>query len=213
MDRPSNRSFWPENALVASVATFWAMVRRPSLRTLAIRTVYYWERNIYSNVYKVKDLIIGKIVALKKVRFDTFEPESVKFMEREILVLKKLNHPNVIKLEGLVTSRMSLNLWLCHKLDAAQPRLGDGLGTTKPNLNDGQCAAHPSLGNRQCGTYLMAQRQSNGNRGAVGGLGVLLSGTDNKVLAGVVTGMLTAASPVQVVVSQALVSQVPQATV
>lgn len=66
----------------------------------------------YSNVYKAKDLITGKIVALKKVRFDTMEPESVKFMAREILVLKKLDHPNVIKLEGLVTSRMSSSLYL-----------------------------------------------------------------------------------------------------
>ncbi|XP_060204173.1 probable serine/threonine-protein kinase At1g54610 [Lycium barbarum] len=66
----------------------------------------------YSNVYKARDLITGKIVALKKVRFDTLEPESVKFMAREILVLKNLNHPNVIKLEGLVTSRMSSSLYL-----------------------------------------------------------------------------------------------------
>ncbi|CAN4085483.1 unnamed protein product [Withania somnifera] len=66
----------------------------------------------YSNVYKAKDLLTGKIVALKKVRFDTLEPESVKFMAREILVLKKLNHPNVIKLEGLATSRMSSSLYL-----------------------------------------------------------------------------------------------------
>lgn len=66
----------------------------------------------YSNVYKARDLLTGKIVALKKVRFDNLEPESVKFMAREILVLKKLNHPNVIKLEGLVTSRMSCSLYL-----------------------------------------------------------------------------------------------------
>ncbi|CAL5361782.1 hypothetical protein CsSME_00052908 [Camellia sinensis var. sinensis] len=66
----------------------------------------------YSNVYKARDLISGKIVALKKVRFDNSEPESVKFMAREILVLKKLDHPNVIKLEGLVTSRMSSSLYL-----------------------------------------------------------------------------------------------------
>ncbi|KAM7475776.1 hypothetical protein LguiB_023019 [Lonicera macranthoides] len=66
----------------------------------------------YSNVYKARDLITGKIVALKKVRFDNLEAESVKFMAREILILKKLNHPNVIKLEGLVTSRMSSSLYL-----------------------------------------------------------------------------------------------------
>ncbi|KAL6972987.1 [pyruvate dehydrogenase (acetyl-transferring)] kinase [Sarracenia purpurea var. burkii] len=66
----------------------------------------------YSNVYKARDLITGKIVALKKVRFDNLEPESLKFMAREILVLRKLDHPNVIKLEGLVTSRMSSSLYL-----------------------------------------------------------------------------------------------------
>ena len=51
----------------------------------------------YSNVYKARDLISGK---------------SVKFMAREILVLRKLDHPNVLKLEGLATSRMSCSLYL-----------------------------------------------------------------------------------------------------
>ncbi|XP_023739202.1 probable serine/threonine-protein kinase At1g54610 [Lactuca sativa] len=66
----------------------------------------------YSNVYKAKDTMTGKIVALKKVRFDNLEPESVKFMAREILILRRLDHPNVVKLEGLVTSRMSCSLYL-----------------------------------------------------------------------------------------------------
>ncbi|WOL03327.1 putative serine/threonine-protein kinase [Canna indica] len=66
----------------------------------------------YSNVYKARDTLTGKIVALKKVRFDIMEPESVKFMAREILILRHLDHPNVVKLEGLVTSRMSCSLYL-----------------------------------------------------------------------------------------------------
>lgn len=66
----------------------------------------------YSNVYKARDTITGKIVALKKVRFDNLEPESVRFMAREIIILRRLDHPNVIKLEGLVTSRMSCSLYL-----------------------------------------------------------------------------------------------------
>lgn len=33
-------------------------------------------------------------------------------MAREILILRRLDHPNVIKLEGLVTSRMSSSLYL-----------------------------------------------------------------------------------------------------
>ncbi|CAN4114217.1 unnamed protein product [Withania somnifera] len=66
----------------------------------------------YSNVYKARDKKSGKIVALKKVRFDTSEPESVKFMAREIIILKRLDHPNIIKLEGLATSRMQYSLYL-----------------------------------------------------------------------------------------------------
>ncbi|GMH05643.1 hypothetical protein Nepgr_007483 [Nepenthes gracilis] len=66
----------------------------------------------YSNVYRARDLEQKKIVALKKVRFDNMEPESVRFMAREIHILRKLDHPNIIKLEGLVTSRMSCSLYL-----------------------------------------------------------------------------------------------------
>lgn len=66
----------------------------------------------YSNVYKARDLETGKIVALKKVRFVNMDPESVRFMSREIYILRKLDHPNVVKLEGLVTSRRSCSLYL-----------------------------------------------------------------------------------------------------
>ncbi|PKA63550.1 putative serine/threonine-protein kinase [Apostasia shenzhenica] len=66
----------------------------------------------YSNVYKARDRDTGKVVALKKVRFDTTESESVKFMAREIMILQKLDHPNVLKLEGLATSRMHYSLYL-----------------------------------------------------------------------------------------------------
>ncbi|KAG4207477.1 hypothetical protein ERO13_A03G067900v2 [Gossypium hirsutum] len=66
----------------------------------------------YSTVFRARDLESGKIVALKKVRFDNFEPESVRFMAREILILRRLDHPNVIKLEGIITSRMSCSIFL-----------------------------------------------------------------------------------------------------
>jgi serine/threonine protein kinase len=46
------------------------------------------------------------------VRFDNFEPESVRFMAREILILRRLDHPNIIKLEGLITSRLSCSIYL-----------------------------------------------------------------------------------------------------
>ncbi|KAJ8770101.1 hypothetical protein K2173_011183 [Erythroxylum novogranatense] len=66
----------------------------------------------YSNVYKARDKATGKIVALKKVRLEISEPESIKFMAREIIMLQKLDHPNVVKLEGLATSRLQYSLYL-----------------------------------------------------------------------------------------------------
>ncbi|KAK7343757.1 hypothetical protein VNO77_12771 [Canavalia gladiata] len=66
----------------------------------------------YSNVYKALDRDTGEIVALKKVRFNTSEPESIKFMAREIMILQRLDHPNVVKLKGLATSRMQYSIYL-----------------------------------------------------------------------------------------------------
>ncbi|KAK6919582.1 Protein kinase domain [Dillenia turbinata] len=66
----------------------------------------------YSNVYRARDLVNQKLVAIKRVRFDNKDPESVKFMAREILLLRRLDHPNIIKLEGLVASQVSCSLYL-----------------------------------------------------------------------------------------------------
>ncbi|XP_038681414.1 probable serine/threonine-protein kinase At1g54610 isoform X2 [Tripterygium wilfordii] len=66
----------------------------------------------YSCVYKARDITNDKIVALKKVRFDIHDLESVKFMAREIIILRRLDHPNIIKLEGLITSQISSSLYL-----------------------------------------------------------------------------------------------------
>ncbi|KAJ1275201.1 hypothetical protein BS78_05G118400, partial [Paspalum vaginatum] len=66
----------------------------------------------YSSVYKARDLKTGKFVALKKVRFINVDPESVRFMAREIIILRKLDHPNIIKLEGIITSAVSRSLYL-----------------------------------------------------------------------------------------------------
>ncbi|XP_023771396.1 probable serine/threonine-protein kinase At1g54610 [Lactuca sativa] len=66
----------------------------------------------YSSVYRARDLRSGKMMALKKVRFDNFQPESVRFMAREISILRRLDHQNVMKLEGIITSRLSCNIYL-----------------------------------------------------------------------------------------------------
>ncbi|KAF3516770.1 hypothetical protein DY000_02060379 [Brassica cretica] len=66
----------------------------------------------YSIVYKARDLETGQIVAMKKVRFANMDPESVRFMAREINILRKLDHPNVMKLQCIVTSKLSGSLHL-----------------------------------------------------------------------------------------------------
>ncbi|KAJ9568570.1 hypothetical protein OSB04_004536 [Centaurea solstitialis] len=66
----------------------------------------------YSSVFRARDLEAGRIVALKKVRFDNFEPESVRFMAREIVILRRLDHPNIMKLDGIITSRLSCSIYL-----------------------------------------------------------------------------------------------------
>lgn len=91
----------------------------------------------YSNVYRARDLDNGKIVALKKVRFDNLEPESVRFMAREIHILRRLDHPNIVKLEGLVTSRMSCSLYLVFEYmehDLAGLASFPGLKFTEPQV-------------------------------------------------------------------------------
>ncbi|KAL3812797.1 hypothetical protein ACJIZ3_014065 [Penstemon smallii] len=84
--------------------------------------------------------ITGKIVALKKVRFDNVEPESIRFMAREILILRRLDHPNVVKLHGLVTSRMSCSLYLVFDYmvhDLAGLASSPGIKFTEPQLLSG----------------------------------------------------------------------------
>ncbi|KAK4778443.1 hypothetical protein SAY86_005971 [Trapa natans] len=66
----------------------------------------------YSTVFRAREVETGKMVALKKIRFDNFQPESIRFMAREIIILRRLDHPNILKLEGIITSRLSSNIYL-----------------------------------------------------------------------------------------------------
>lgn len=91
----------------------------------------------YSTVYKAHDLTTQKVVALKRVRFDNLEPESVKFMAREILFLRRLDHPNVIKLEGLITSQASRSLYLVFEYmehDLTGLATGPGIKFSEPQI-------------------------------------------------------------------------------
>uniref|UniRef100_A0A0E0KXC4 [RNA-polymerase]-subunit kinase n=1 Tax=Oryza punctata TaxID=4537 RepID=A0A0E0KXC4_ORYPU len=91
----------------------------------------------YSSVYKARDLENGKVVALKKVRFANMDPESVRFMAREIHILRRLDHPHVVKLEGLVTSHVSSSLYLVFEYmehDLAGLAATPGIKFTEPQV-------------------------------------------------------------------------------
>ncbi|KAK8631218.1 hypothetical protein V6N13_079976 [Hibiscus sabdariffa] len=66
----------------------------------------------YSSVFQAREVETGRMVALKKVRFDNSQPESIRFMAREITILRRLDHPNIMKLEGVITSRFSSTVYL-----------------------------------------------------------------------------------------------------
>lgn len=64
-------------------------------------------KGTYSNVFKAKDRQTNELVALKKVLSDTTNSESIRFMVREIAILRRLENPNVVPLRGIITSRIS----------------------------------------------------------------------------------------------------------
>ncbi|KAH7681383.1 [RNA-polymerase]-subunit kinase protein [Dioscorea alata] len=69
-------------------------------------------KGTYSVVFRALDLEKCKVVALKKVEFSDTDPGSISFMAREIHILRRLDHPNVVKLEGLIPSVTSRELYL-----------------------------------------------------------------------------------------------------
>jgi serine/threonine protein kinase len=89
-------------------------------------------------VYKARDLRTGKFVALKQVHFVHADPESVRFMAREILILRKLNHPNIIKFEGIIASSVSRSLYLLFEYmehDLVGLSTTPGLKLTEPQVD------------------------------------------------------------------------------
>lgn len=63
-------------------------------------------------MFRAREVETGRILALKKVRFDNYQPESIRFMAREIMILRRLDHPNIMKLEGIITSQSSSSIYL-----------------------------------------------------------------------------------------------------
>ncbi|KAL0310212.1 UNVERIFIED_CONTAM: protein IMPAIRED IN BABA-INDUCED STERILITY 1 [Sesamum calycinum] len=100
---------WPAwlSAVAGEAIEGWVPLRSDSFERLE-----KIGQGTYSDVYRARQVETGKIFAVKKVRFDNFQPESVRFMAREILILRRLDHPNIMKLEGIITSRLSCHIYL-----------------------------------------------------------------------------------------------------
>ncbi|TKW29217.1 hypothetical protein SEVIR_3G381400v4 [Setaria viridis] len=101
---------WPSwlSAVAAEAVQGWVPLRAEGFEKLE-----KVGQGTYSSVFRARELATGRLVALKKVRFDSVEPESVRFMAREILILRRLRgHPNVVALDGIITSRSSSAIYL-----------------------------------------------------------------------------------------------------
>ncbi|KAF8394513.1 hypothetical protein HHK36_020723 [Tetracentron sinense] len=158
---------WPSwlSAVAGEAIKGWTPRRADAFEKLdKARDSDFIGQGTYSNVYKAKDTLTGKIVALKKVRFDTLEPESVKFMAREILILRRLDHPNVVKLEGLATSRMSCSLYLVFEYmehDLAGLAASPEIKFTEPQV---KCYMHQLLsGLEHCHNHGVLHRDIKGS--------------------------------------------------
>ncbi|XP_016501566.1 putative serine/threonine-protein kinase At1g54610 isoform X1 [Nicotiana tabacum] len=131
----------------------------------------------YSNVYKARDLKTNKIVAMKKVKFVNMDPESVRFMAREIFILRRLDHPNVMKLEALVTSRISGSLYLVFEYmehDLAGLAAAPGIKFTEPQI---KCYTQQMLrGLEHCHSRGVLHRDIKGSNLLIGDNGVLKIG-------------------------------------
>lgn len=111
--------------------------------------VFQVGQGTYSNVYKARDRATRELVALKKVRFNKSQPESIKFMAREIVILQRLDHPHVIKLKGLATSRMQYSIYLV--FDFMQSDLARIISRPEERLTEPQvkCYMHQLLSGLQ----------------------------------------------------------------
>ncbi|KAK7271812.1 hypothetical protein RJT34_28020 [Clitoria ternatea] len=109
VEAEQNAAGWPPwlTASAAEAIQGWIPLKADSFQKLE-----KIGQGTYSSVFRAREVETGKMFALKKVRFDNFQPESIRFMAREITILRRLDHPNIMKLEGIITSRLSNSIYL-----------------------------------------------------------------------------------------------------
>ena len=62
-------------------------------------------------MFRACEVSTGRVMALKKIRVQNFETENIRFIAREIMILRRLDHPNIMKLEGIIASRNSNSMY------------------------------------------------------------------------------------------------------
>ncbi|XP_019451207.1 PREDICTED: probable serine/threonine-protein kinase At1g54610 isoform X1 [Lupinus angustifolius] len=109
VDAEQNAAGWPPwlTASAAEAIQGWIPLKADSFQKLD-----KIGQGTYSSVFQAREVESGRMFALKKVRFDNLQPESIRFMAREITILRRLDHPNIMKLEGIITSRQSNSIYL-----------------------------------------------------------------------------------------------------
>ncbi|KAL2335477.1 hypothetical protein Fmac_016690 [Flemingia macrophylla] len=109
VEAEQNAAGWPPwlTGVAAEAIQGWIPLKADSFQKLE-----KIGQGTYSSVFRAREVETGKMFALKKVRFDNLQPESIRFMAREISILRRLDHPNIMKLEGIITSRLSNSIYL-----------------------------------------------------------------------------------------------------
>ncbi|XP_061358090.1 cyclin-dependent kinase C-2 C-like [Gastrolobium bilobum] len=109
VEAEQNAAGWPSwlTAAAAEAVQGWVPLKADSFQKLD-----KIGQGTYSSVFRAREVETGRMFALKKVRFDNLQPESIRFMAREITILRRLDHPNIMKLEGIITARLSNSIYL-----------------------------------------------------------------------------------------------------
>ncbi|KAG9158648.1 hypothetical protein Leryth_022002 [Lithospermum erythrorhizon] len=149
----------------------------PNVMNFVLHSILQVGQGTYSSVYRARDLTNNKIVAMKKVKFVNMDPESVRFMAREISILRQLDHPNVIKLEAIVTSRISETLYLV--FEYMEHDLAGLLASPNVTFNESQIKCYMQQlfrGLQHCHDRGVLHRDIKGSNLLVGNNGILKIG-------------------------------------
>ena len=90
-------------------------------------------KGAYGVVYKTEDILTGKFVALKKIRLEVEDEGIPTTALREITLLSNLDHPNVVRLENVLSEPSRLYL-IFELVDMDLKKFMDSTDMLSPDL-------------------------------------------------------------------------------